>query len=58
MLLNLKKIKIEDIDVLFISKSTSKSIKIRVNEAKGVQVFVPFFVALPGAIQTLPRLIK
>ena len=49
MLLKLKQIKIKDIDILFISKSPSKSIRISINEAKGVRVFVPLFVSFSSA---------
>ena len=49
MLLKLKKIKIEDIDVLFIAKSSSKYIRVSINEAKGVRVFVPLFVSFNSA---------
>ena len=49
MLLKFKKIKIEDIDVLFIAKSSSKSIKVNINEAQGVRVFVPLFVSFSSA---------
>tara|TARA_B100002052_G_scaffold290564_1_gene309341 strand:+ start:459 stop:1181 length:723 start_codon:yes stop_codon:yes gene_type:complete len=49
MLLKKKKIKIKDIDILFIAKSSSKSIRISINEAKGVRVFVPLFVSFSSA---------
>ena len=49
MLLKLKKIKIKDVDILFIAKSSSKSIRISINEAKGVRVFVPLFVSFNSA---------
>lgn len=49
MLIKLKKIKIKDIDILFIAKSSSKSIRISINEANGVRVFVPLFVSYSSA---------
>ena len=49
MLLKLKKIKIKDIDILFIAKNSSKSIRISINEVKGVKVLVPLFVSFNSA---------
>lgn len=49
MLLKLKKIKIKDIDILFLAKSSSRSIRISINEANGVRVFVPLFVSFSSA---------
>ncbi len=39
------KIKIQDIDITFLARNSSKSIRIIINEDKGVRVFVPFFVS-------------
>ena len=44
-----KKIKIEDIDITFLARNTSKSIRIIINEVKGVRVFVPLFVSFYSA---------
>ena len=49
MLLKKKKIKIKDIDILFITQRASKSIRITINEAKGVRVFVPLFISFSSA---------
>ena len=49
MLLKKKKIKIEDVDIVFLVRSSSKSIRISINEVKGVRVFVPVFVSFNSA---------
>ena len=49
MLVKQKKIKIEDIDIIFLARSSSKSIRISINEVKGVRVFVPLFVSFNSA---------
>jgi len=49
MLVKQKKIKIEDIDITFLARNSSKSIRISINEVKGVRVFVPLFVSFNSA---------
>ena len=49
MLVKQKKIKIEDIDITFLTKNTSKSIRISISEVKGVRVSVPLFVSFNSA---------
>ena len=49
MLIKKKKIKIEDIDITFLTRNSSKSIRISINELKGVRVFVPLFVSFKSA---------
>ena len=49
MLVNKKKIKIEDIDITFLTRNSSNSIRISINEVKGVRVFVPLFVSFKSA---------
>ena len=49
MLVKKKKITIEDIDITFLARNSSKSIRISINEVKGVRVFVPLFLSFNSA---------
>jgi len=49
MIVKQKKIKINNIDITFLTKNTSKSIRISICEVKGVRVFVPLFISFNSA---------
>ena len=49
MIVKQKKIKIEEIDITFLTRNSSRSIRISITQVKGVRVFVPLFVSFSSA---------
>jgi len=49
MIVKQKKIKIEEIDITFLARNSSRSIRISITQVKGVRVFVPLFVSFSSA---------
>ena len=49
MIVKQKKIKIEEIDITFLARNSSRSIRISITQIKGVRVFVPLFVSFSSA---------
>jgi len=49
MIVKQKKIKIKEIDITFLARNSSRSIRISITQVKGVRVFVPLFVSFSSA---------